>query len=213
MFRSYMAGYAPWFVTPEEARFLLVAIEQALDVTRRLHDDPELLAPPGGDQYLVRVRTEQGWADEWLTPPLPLQYAPPAPDAERLAAMRRKLPRQKWNLQVGLSLIHTYIQEKNQARPYLPYLLLVVEADSGMIFGSELLFAEPSLKDMWGEAQAAFLNILARLQSVPYRIDVRDKRLQSLLGPVAAGLGVQLHISRRLPALDDARHAIEMRMS
>jgi len=212
MFRSYVAGHAPWFVTPEEARFLLVAIEQALEVTRRLHDDPEPLEPPDRDQYLVRVHTEQGWVDEWFTPPPPPQYMPPAPDPERLADMRRSLPHQQWILQASLSLMGIYVREKDQARPYLPYLLLVVEAASGMIFGTELLFAEPSLESMWGKVQAEFVNILTRMQGVPYRIEVPDKRLHSLLAPIAAGLGTQLHISRRLPALDAARHALEMRM-
>jgi hypothetical protein len=212
MFRRYAPGYAPWFVTPEEARFLRVAIEQALEVTRRLHGDPELLEPPDGDQYLVRLHTEQGWADEWLTPPPPRQHMPPAIDTERLTAMRGKFPRQKWILQADLSLMGIYIKEKDQPRPYLPYILLVVDADSGMIFGNELLVAEPSLDAMLGEAQARFLNILTRLQGLPYRIDVRDERLHSLLVPIAAGLGVQLRISRRLPALDAARRALETRM-
>jgi Domain of unknown function (DUF6930) len=212
MFRSYIAGYAPWFVTPEEARFLLVAIEQALEVAARLHSDPELLEPPDGDQYLVRVHTEQGWADEWLTPPPPPEHTPPAPDTGRLAAMRRNLPRQKWILQVDLFLMGMVVREKDHPRPYLPYLLLVVEAGSGMILGTELLVAEPSLDTMWGKAQAAFLKILTRLQGVPYRIDVHNKRLHSLMEPIAAGLGVQLQISRRLPALDAARHEMEMRL-
>jgi hypothetical protein len=81
-----------------------------------------------------------------------------------------------------------------------------------MILGNAMLLAESSLDAMLAEAQTEFLNILTRLQSVPYRIDVRDKRLHSLLVPVAAGLGIQLHTPRRLPALDAARHALEARM-
>ena len=62
-----------------------LALEQAIDVARRVYDDTDLLEPEEEDEYLVRVQTEQGWVDEWLVPPPqpPARRPTPAVDARR----------------------------------------------------------------------------------------------------------------------------------
>jgi hypothetical protein len=212
MFRSIVPGCLPWFVTSEETRFLSLALEQAMDVIPRLSEEPDLLEPDLEDQYLVRVQTEEGWVDEWLTAE-PFRTGPPPPvDAQRVAEMRRTLRREEFALEADLFALHTQIIEKGDPRPYLPYTLLVVEADSGFILGIELLIAQPSLDAVWQQTTARFLDALTRMGSLPSLIVVRDERLYQLLVPVAASLGIQLRVSRRLPALDEARAAVETRM-
>ena len=212
MFRSYVPGCTPWFVTPEETRFLTVALEQALNVSLRLREDPELLEAPDEEEYLVRLQTKQGWADAWLLPePIPAR-PPQSVDSQRLAAMRRDFPRRRFTLQADLFALRSQIKEKEDPRPYLPYILLVVEANSGMVLGTDLMIAKPSLDAVWAQTQSGFLETVARLENIPSRIAVRDQRLYNLLTPIARGLGIRLRVSRRLPALDEARAAIEVRM-
>ena len=209
MFRSYVPGCMPYFVTPEEARFLAVTLEQMLDVIGRLHDDPDLLEAPEEDQYLVRVQTEDGWVDEWLEPePITLRPLPKV-DTERLTTLRQQLDRKKFILEADLFVMPSVIQEKDDPRPLLPYVLMIAEAQSGMIVGNELAVARPSLDAVWAKAQTGLLDTLARLQAIPQQIAVRDERLHNLLVPIAAGLGIQLLISHRLPMLDEARAAFE----
>ena len=43
VFRSYMPGYFPWFLTKEDALFLTTAIEQSIDVALRFKKDKDLL--------------------------------------------------------------------------------------------------------------------------------------------------------------------------
>jgi hypothetical protein len=212
MFRSYIPGCAPWFVTPEEARFLSTALEQALDVTPRVKEDPDLLESPDEEKYLVRVQTEKGWEDTWLVPePFPLHQLP-AVDSRRLISIREGLSRHRFTLQADLFAIPSQIKEKGDPRPYLPYVLLVVDADSGMILATDLFVAKPSLDAVWAQAQAGFLGTITRIGSIPRRIAVPDQRLYSLLTPIARGLGSQLHLSQRMPALDEARALLEARM-
>jgi hypothetical protein len=212
LFRSYVPGYLPWFVTPEEARFLSVALEQALDVTRRLKENRSLLEPLRRGRYLVRTRTEQGWADEWLSPPPPPVRPQPRVDEKRLATLRKQIPMQQVTWQVDLFAMRATIKEKDDPRPYLPYNLMMVEARSGFILGAEILAPKPSLDAVWTQAPARFLDTAVRLGSLPSQITVRSERIRDLLAPTAAGLGIQIKVSRHLPALNQARAALERRM-
>src|SRR5437773_9231029 len=64
-FRSYRPGYAPWYLTTPEARFLTLCLRQAMEVATRFREQPDLL-PEVGPQgpYLVRVPEKQG--DQWV---------------------------------------------------------------------------------------------------------------------------------------------------
>jgi hypothetical protein len=210
LFRSYAPGCAPWFLTAAEARFLAVAIEQALEVIPRLADDPELLEPPEEEgEYLVRMQTDDGWEDRWLSPePVPTPR-PPVVDMRQLEAMRQELPRQQFTLEAGLFALPTYIKDEGDARPYLPYHLMIVEANSGMIVGTALMVAKPDMDSVWQQTVVHFLDAIAGLDGLPQRIAVSSERLHGLLIPIAAGLGIRLQLSDNLPALDEARGTLE----
>jgi hypothetical protein len=210
LFRSYVPGCAPWFLTPSEARFLAVAIGQALDVSRRLLDGRELAdQSEEEDQYLFRVQTELGWEDQWLRPePIPVR-PPPVVDTRRMERMRNELPRKDFTLEVDLFALTTFVKDEEDERPYLPYQLMVVEAETGFIIGGELLVAKPSLDAVWEQVGHKVLDAVEQLGGRPYRIAVQSERLQNLLVPITAGLGIRLQFADRLPALDEAREIME----
>jgi hypothetical protein len=212
LFRSYVPGYDPWYLTRDEAHFLAVVIEQSLDVIQRLEKDPDLLEPPDDDKYLVRTQTEQGWADRWLEPEPTPRPAPPPLDTRRLETMRQQLRRGEVTLEAELFILPIHLQESKDSRPLLPYTLLIVEASSGFILAGEIVVATPSLDAVWEQALTRVLDTIDRMQILPQRIVVRGERLQNLLIPVSAALGIRLQMSSRLPALDEARNAMEHRM-
>jgi hypothetical protein len=210
VFRSFVPGCAPWFLTSDEARSLTVAIEQALDVAGRILEGPEPAGPPGDDdRYLFRVQTEAGWEDRWLLPePLSIRL-PPRVDTSRLARMRDELPRQEFTLEADLFALTRFIKDENDERPYMPYNLMVVEADTGFIVGEDLLLAKPSLDAVWEQVGIKLLDCIEKVGGLPHRIAVRSTRLQNLLVPISAGLGIRLQSADRLPALDEARQALQ----
>ena len=53
LFRNYLPGYHPWYLTSEEARYLTLCLRQAIDVSLRFKDDPEMLTPSTENHYLV----------------------------------------------------------------------------------------------------------------------------------------------------------------
>ena len=111
-------------------------------------------------------------------------------------------------LEADLFLMPTSIHEKGAPRPYFPYVLLVVESNSGFILGAEILAPKPSLEDMLAEVPTAFLKLLPRLGSLPTEVAVSSERALNLLTPVAAGLGLRLIRQRWLPALEEAKAAM-----
>jgi hypothetical protein len=217
LFRSYVPGYFPWFVTPEEARFLTLALEQGLEVVQRVKEDRALLSPLREGVYLVRTPEKQGetlvWKDEWVEPPppQPRPLPPPAITETDLAALRQ-LPRQKMVVQADLFLMPSPIKEKEDPRPYFPYNLMAVESRSGLILGTDILAPKPSLDVVWAKAPEAFLSVLRRLGSLPTEVAVRSERVYELLKPVAAGLDIRLTRKRSLPALEQARATLEQWM-
>jgi hypothetical protein len=210
-FRSYVPACAPWYLTPEEARFLAMALEQTLVVARRVHDDPDLLEPSDdeGDEYLVRVQGEEGWTDQWLVPEPEEQLPIPKVDPQRLAAIDDSLPRQKFVLEADLFPMPQYVKEKEDPRPLLAYHIIVVEASTGFIVAGDLLLAKPSFPTMFAGAQVCVLNAIERMEGIPQLIAVRDERLAEILLPIAAGLDIDLVVSATLPALDPARAELE----
>lgn len=213
MFRSFLPGCVPWFLTGEEARFLALALEQALQVALRVGLDPGLLHNPDDEEaYLVRVPQEQGrqlvWKDEWLTPP-PLAIEPlPATIDERELARWRDAARLDMIVEAELFPIPAAIREPDEERPRYGYALLVVDAQTGYALGVDVLTPKPCLEALWVRVPGSFLSLLTRLDGLPRQIHVRDERLFDLLEPVATGLSLKLGMRRRLPALDEARESL-----
>lgn len=126
--------------------------------------------------------------------------------------MGSELQMVKAMVEVDLFMINATIQETRGDRPFLPYTLLVVDSQSGMILGSDLAVADPDLDAAWLEAQNSVLKVFKRMGGIPWRIVVRDEWQADLFAHIAHHLGIELYVSARLPALDEARFAFEQRM-
>lgn len=119
----------------------------------------------------------------------------------------KQLPRGEHTLEMELSVFPVRIQEKG-ARPYLPYMLLLVESQSGMSLGNELLVPEPGLVEMWGLVPMKVIHQLARMGLLPREIRVRSFRLLALLQLLEEELDVEVKATPWLPSLDRAKEAL-----
>lgn len=208
LFRSYRPGYLPWFLDTEEARYLTVVLEQALDVTARFREDPELLASRGDTTYLVRTPHAGQQSPEWedqrsvIVPPEPysIEYSVDMKEVETL----RTLPRDQEPLEVDLFMTPSVIQEEN-TRPLLPYLLLLVDSGSESVVGAELFTASPTLEDMWQKLPGNFVRQLLEQGFCPVQVRIRSDLMLDLLGPLAEQLDIELVTSEMLPALDNVK--------
>lgn len=214
MFRSYRPGFFPWFLEAEEACLLTYALEQVIDVAPRFRKDPSLLAPVDEQSYLVRVPRQRGdsltWRDHILdVPPPEFPTISLVMDIQALEKLKR-IPPSRNRLEIDFFMFPASIGERG-ARPAFPYMLLTVDAQSGMVLGSELLTADPSLEAMWGLIPMNVVYQLARFGIVPGEVRVRSGLLFELLRPLAQELRFKLKQSKTMNSLDSAKEFLLQR--
>lgn len=211
LFRSYRPGYFPWYLNAQEARFLSSVLEQVLEMLPRIEHEPTMLDPEDLDdemRFLVRTPTEDAgkltWQEHFITVPPPESEAIPiAINTADLEALKR-LKSGGMQLEVDLFVIPAQIDSKG-SRPSLLYMLLVVERESGMVLGHDLLTADPTLSVMYGQVPQAFIEILSNYETVPSVVWARSELVYQLLSILGQELGFQTQYSAELPALDEAR--------
>ena len=211
-FRSYRPGFVPWFLETEEVRLLTLALEQLLDVAPRFEEDEDLLYPEGEDTFLTRVhRTANGstiWEDEIrIVPPpepQPIEIFIPGQIMEAV----RSLPKRNRKLEVDFFMIPQGIREKKE-RPRYAYNLLVVDAQSGMVLGTDIVAVETTFDEMLASLPARLLQVFGQIGWLPREVRVASDRLLGMLPHVLAeGVGVKVRQVQRLPMLEEAKDAM-----
>lgn len=214
MFRSYRAGFMPWYVTADEARFLVHAVAQTLEVAPRVRADPDLLNVEGDEddeRLLVRVSRSEGdalvWEDRVMSIPPPAAPSHEAAlDAETASRLNR-LPRRRLELEVDLFSLPAGFGEKGE-RPRRPYVLMTADAESGMILGVEMLEPTPSVEEMRAGIPSIIAALFERAGLVPETITTRTTALADLIGSLAFTLRIELRRADELPAIDEARDSM-----
>ncbi len=138
MFRSMSPGYDMWFLNAEEARFMNHALRQAIDVSRRFKDDPDMLFNPE-DESLILARTpgeEDGkitWKDEWIEPPdiaevgrISYEIAVPVEIMMRLKQLD-VAEDMRWEVD---SIIPPFTVRDETGRPAFPHVFMGVDTTS-----------------------------------------------------------------------------------
>jgi hypothetical protein len=206
-FRSHEPGYFPWYLTAAEARFLIVALDQAMDVAQRFRDDPDLLTPPNPGQYLVRVpeTAPSGvtWSDQWLAPATMLRPIAAAPkiDEARVRRIKQTIKRRQGIWEADLFPAPTPVQEQKDQRPYYPYMALFVDHHSGMVLPSHIA----SHESYRAEFQNHLLNLFEQAGFLPKEIRVLSQEVVALLEPLTDLLDIKLRRAKRLDMLEEAR--------
>ena len=212
LFQSYRPGYMPWFLEPGEARFLTIALEQLLEVAPRFRADAALFPPPYEERYLVRVSRSEGEAVLWEDSIVPVPQPEARPiqitiDPADLNAVER-LPREGSQLEMDCAMILSGMQEERGARPVFPYLLMAVDAGSGLILDQNMLAVKTTPDALWAEVPGHVLHLLLRIGRVPGEIAMRSPQLFNVLTPLAGRLKIRLVPARRLPALERAWQSV-----
>jgi Domain of unknown function (DUF6930) len=212
MFRSYRPGFLPWFLEAEEARSLAEALDQLLEVAPRFREDRSLLVPEDESTYLVRVSHQEGGTRVWED--TVMEVPPPEPvsiqiemNSEALESLE-SLPQSGHEFEMDLFMFPAPIQGEKGERPVFPYMLLAVDAGTGMVVSTDLLEPVPSLEAMWGSVPLAVTRQLAGLGIRPERLTVGSELLFGLLQPLAESSRFELERSPFLPALHEAREAL-----
>lgn len=206
-FRSYRAGYAPWFVDSAECETLTIALTQLLDLAPRLQEN-NILPPLDDDAWLMRKQIDGKWQDQFdfieEPPPRSLEIAINAEALEQLKA----LPQSANEFEVDLFMALGMQVGTPDTRGVIPYMLLIVDGDSGMVFGVELLQVETDITSMLVQVPNGVVEILAKACGVPAKIVAQDERLLGFIDPIAQILNIELEYSPVLPMLTEAKQAL-----
>ncbi len=211
-FRSHRSAFFPWYIESDEARFLTVALEQVLDVTPRLKDDPGLLPDVNSKRFLVRVSEAQedgalAWRDRVQTVQPPGGFNLRLPAGLKSGAQVKALPK-GLDLEVHVFMLLEPIQDPPGTRPYFPYMLMIVDRKSGMVLGTERLRPYSDWKDVWQSVPYRFLKVLAAQEVGPRTIYVKDRNLATILKLYAEEAGYTLGMTNRLPMLEEAQASL-----
>ena len=210
MFRSFHPGFFPWYMDSKEALFLQYVLEQTLEFTKRCEDDFSLLIPGEDDDiYFLRKGTDQNgtmvWEDSTLRiVPQQIKIKEVAVNMQAMGTLKKTI-QSDVTLEIDLIMVREPLQDKKNTRPYYPYVLLVIDMDSGNILNFRLLLPLPSYESMWGTVPAEITSILAEIKLLPAKIMVSSDLLYELLLPVAQNLRFSLDLVDILPDIDDAR--------
>lgn len=210
VFRSYQPGFFPWYLTSDEAQYLTLALQQTMHVAMRFQDDPDMLAPPVEDQYLVRVpeKSVDGlqWKDVWLEPrPLERATIPAqAIDAGRLQRLTERIPKRQGIWEFDFSYSPVPARDNPGERPYFPHVIFCVDQDSGFVLACHLVSPAETVSGLAEQVVAA----AERMGFLPREIRVRREEVLQAFEPVMSRLGVKLKLTKNLAELRRARRAM-----
>jgi hypothetical protein len=211
LFRSYRPGCPPWYLGAAEVRYLVQVLEQVLQVAPRFKVDNKLHVSAQKGRFLARIPHKRGqeltWIEETVTAPKEETYSIDImidQDAfDQIQDVEDIFP----GLEVDLFMLENSIIEDAE-RPYFPFMLLMVEMESGYILQTALLSPLPSLEDMWGEIPNLLVEHWLEIDAIPSKIRVRLELLEGVLHPLAEMLGIDLKRSKKLRKLDRVRREL-----
>lgn len=203
-FRSYRPLHYPWYLEVKEASFLTHALEQALEVCRRVKEDPGALNAADGRNVLTRVRSEsgKGWKDAWTPRPSEAEEPRPIPPADPavLEELRRMPGVRSTTWEADFYPVPTWIASPTGGPPYNPIVYMLADHTSGLVLAADI--EAPKEPPRFLRDRLLFwIRVQKRL---PREILVRRPSSFSALEPVAAALGVELRLRPRLQAIEPA---------
>ncbi len=212
MFRNYTPGLVPWYLTGEEAKFLTIALQQAIDVSQRFKKDIGLMSPPSSGQFLVRVPDKHGesivWKDEWLEPsPLKKEEPPVMPvDETTLSRLKKARLQSRGIWEMDFFHIPAPVWEKGE-RPYYPYMSMLVDHNTAIILNFEM----EKRSGHKSKFPVKFADFIERVRVMPEELLVKRHDVYGLLEPLATKLGIEIKMVESLPALEYAQRSTSLR--
>ncbi|CAN5454011.1 hypothetical protein BH23BAC3_BH23BAC3_24270 [soil metagenome] len=210
MFQQVIPGHP--YIFPESAKLkdLIPLLEQTLVITKRARKEEFAYIERSDIGFnglfrMLKSGSNTGWSDEFMEVPV---YSEPAavPKSIRKVEQLNRIPGKNLVLEVELAMIPNPVMDRKP--PYFPFILLLVDKESGYIYHFEILTPHPSVDEMVAGSGVKLLEILIEQKIHPQEIQVRSERLHPVLKKVLTGTSVFLSYQRRLPALEAAMESL-----
>lgn len=208
-FQSYHPGQCPGPLDASELEWLTLALEQTLACAASFKDGAYHDAIIDAAQWILPCREQI--KGEWQQTQIPYDntlYILPSPEPSELLAAKVARHQSGPTLQCRCFLLPQPIGKKYGERQF-PYLLMVVDSESELILGFNLLSLDDQELDTFkATLPDAFLKIFDQHSICPAEIQVGDHSTGMLLHKTSVALKCPLTFHSRLGALDEAMNSM-----
>lgn len=202
-FRSYLPGYQGWYLNEEEASFLCIALESAMEHVEKNKDAKRSLS-----SYLLytkKIGEDDSWhVEEKAIEPLAVKDLLPIPiNAKKMKNLKGlKLHRDApWEL--SISYTSGSIQDKD--RPYLAKVYLIVHTETLMILQIKPIAIEECPRKALCDA---LLSTIELHKNIPAEIVFNKKEYYDAAKPLSKALGIDITLAENLPATEPALESL-----
>ncbi|MBO0992223.1 plasmid pRiA4b ORF-3 family protein [Bacillus sp. SD088] len=213
-FRSYQPGFFPWMIDHEEARLLLLALEQLPYLVEDIKKQHPRLEETAQGAWLARIPKEnsQGeirWTSEYVTSSIfnwdvTSEEEYPSYLSELEIKRLSKYKQDQGTVEFDFFPVNMPIQEQEGERPYFPNLSVAIDQDSGMVLFQEMQAGGNRVQ----QCQQAFLKFLQNRNAVPNKIFVSETIYEMLL-PLKFLYASNLIESEELSSVEEFKRMLE----
>jgi hypothetical protein len=207
LFRSHLPGFAPYYLSGPEARYLTVALRYSMEIAERARQNSQLVMPSMNSTYLVGSlkdgRNGDTWKEEWVKPG-PFVPEPLSADLDtgRLSRIARQVTKSAASWEIDFFFAPFVINEGE--RPYYPYVALYALHNEEYIIG----FVMAKRDEFPEELMDNLMDTFEQIDTFPDTIIVRKDVAYDLLKPLANKLGVKLKKAKSLKAVEHAKFSL-----
>ncbi|SFB09548.1 hypothetical protein SAMN05216312_103476 [Cohnella sp. OV330] len=215
-FRLHEPGYLPWpELSAAQAVYLAQALDQAVLVGQKFQFNPDELIDGDKDVYFIRearpsAEGGHSWHDAWLAPEDPPVTEESAAGAMPLDELRIAKALKGVRSRAGIwesDSFYVAMPLQEGERPFYPKMTLLVDQATGQI----LKFALSKEDETAAAAAEDLLTLVEEQRTLPQELWVGSEAAGEALLPLAEALKLELLWSPELPALSEARAAMEQR--
>lgn len=207
-FRSFRPGYVPWNIDVAEAKFLAYVLQQIIEFTPQIRDNPRIINTRRRNAVVVRVPEKRGdqlvWKNETHTFKRPAQTPIKLAFDETLVDELEALEYYDGVFEMDVFMYPAPIGEEGK-RPIFPYVFSMVDANHDQIICNTMVQPLPSIEDMWSQMPNVFAQELINFGAVPRIIRLSDPFAFEVFRPLGKALGIKMRRANYLPVMEQTK--------
>jgi len=210
-FVSYKPGYYPWQMNNEEARLMILALEEAMNVCEEMKTGLQLPDILKDEQLLIRANNHPNAQSEntsfiidledIFANDTRLELTISELEIKRISKIKKILP---VTIEFSLNYVNMPIEVTQGERPIFPLAVIVADYDESIIIHHQLYEEQINCHI----AQREFVNILHNFNGIPNTI-LTDDRTYYYIVPLLEELNITVEIAERLPTTEELLQGLQ----
>lgn len=205
LFRFHEPGYDPWFLSENQAQFLLVALPKIIDVAMTVKKNKDYLFNDEGYIRLFALDDSSDvpkWVDSWVPGWIsPQEIKPPRLDELRVNRIINSSSRAEEVWELDYFYTQTLITDAQ--KPYCMQAAMVVDQLRGTVVDFDFI-----MKDAHETVVEKIFDAMEKFKCIPKEIQVYKSDLYDLLEGMSILFGFEISLVDKLPGLSNARDAL-----